>query len=68
MSSWKQTLFKEYKKYNSKKLFNIDNWFKYSGLVEYKNKIKFKKYTYAIDKTTIVVKNDMTKYKFKRSG
>lgn len=65
MNCWKQTLYKEYKKNNTKNLFDLDNWFKYSGLVEHKNKIRYMRYTYAINTTAVVVKNDMTKYKFK---
>ena len=64
MTLWKKKLYEEYINNKYKKSFNIDNWFKYSGLVEHNNKIKFKQYTDAIDKQlidmkTIVIKNDI---------
>jgi hypothetical protein len=64
----KETLYKEYKEYKKNNNINIDDWFKYSGLIEYRNKIRFKKYTYS-EKilNPIVTKNDMTKYKLKNN-
>ena len=64
----KETLYKEYKEYKKNNNINIDDWFKYSGLIEYRNKIRFKKYIYS-EKilNPIVTKNDMTKYKLKNN-
>ena len=50
----------------------LDNWFPYSGMIEHNNKIVYKKNTSAIDldvinTKTIVIKNDMTKYKLKKN-
>ena len=46
MNLWKKLLYKEYKKYRKKNDLNIDDWFKYSGLIAHNNKIKFKKIVY----------------------
>tara|TARA_R100001015_G_C4574969_1_gene132389 strand:- start:395 stop:619 length:225 start_codon:yes stop_codon:yes gene_type:complete len=72
MNAWKRVLFEEYLNYKYKKNFDLDNWFPYSGMIEHNNKIVYKKNTSAIDLDvikikTIVIKNDMTKYKLKRN-
>lgn len=67
MNLWKKLLYKEYKKYRKKHDLNIDDWFKYSGLIEHDNKIKFKKIVYAkkfLNQT--LIKNNMDKYKLKK--
>jgi len=68
MNLWKKLLYKEYKKYRKKNDLNIDDWFKYSGLIEHNNKIKFKKIVY-VEKflNPTIIKNNMTKYKLKKN-
>ena len=64
----KETLYKEYKEYKENNNINIDDWFKYSGLIEHNNKIKYKKIIYAekfLNPT--IIKNNMTKYKLKKN-
>lgn len=55
---------KEEDKINKKNLINLEDYFKNSGLVEYKKRLK--KPTDEIQiKEKVIIRNDMSKYKFK---
>jgi len=54
---------KEEDKINKKNLINLENYFKNSGLIEYKKRLK--KPTDEIKiREKVIIRNDMSKYKF----
>ncbi len=55
---------KEEDKINKKNLINLENYFKNSNLIEYKKRLK--KPTDEIKiREKVIIRNDMSKYKFK---
>tara|TARA_X000000368_G_scaffold109440_1_gene85141 strand:- start:208 stop:420 length:213 start_codon:yes stop_codon:yes gene_type:complete len=55
---------KEEDKINKKNLINLENYFKNSGLIEYKKRLKEPSDEIKI-REKVIIRNDMSKYKFK---
>ena len=54
------------KKFHNEIYIELDSYFKYSGMVEYKNKIRKAKVFHPL-KEKVIIKNDMTKYKLNKN-